>query len=105
MRYGTRTHLKQVWFSDEEMLILEKLLSKTTMNLSEYIRSCCLNKEIREKPDDRFYEILKPMRSISNNINQLTAKAHSLGYIDELSYQQDKERLDEVINDIRRKYL
>lgn len=105
MRYGIRTNKKQVWFTDDEIIILLDKVKKSGMTQSDYIRYCTLNKEIKEKPDDKFYEFLKLIRSISNNINQLAMKAHSLGYIDELAYKKEKIKLDNFIDEVRSKYL
>ena len=38
--------------------------------------------EPREKPDGRFYDAMQNLSAIGNNINQLAAKAHTLGFID-----------------------
>ena len=38
--------------------------------------------EPKEKPDDRFYDVMRELSSIGNNINQLAAKANTLGFID-----------------------
>ena len=35
--------------------------------------------EPREKPDKRFYVAMQEMYAIGNNLNQLAAKANSLG--------------------------
>lgn len=105
MRYGVRTNKKQVWFTDDEIVILLYNVKKSGMTQSDYIRYCTLNKEIKEKPDEKFYDFLKLLRSISNNINQLTMKAHSLGYIDELSYKNEKIKIDNFIDELRNKYL
>jgi len=105
LRYGTRINKKQVWFTDDEIVVFLDKVKKSGMTQSNYIRYCTLNKEIKEKPDDRFYDFLKYVRSISNNINQLTMKAHSLGYIDELEYKDEKNKLDNLIDEIINKYL
>ena len=46
------------------------------------IRMLLHSYEPREKPDERFYEAMREMYAIGNNLNQLTAKAHKLGFID-----------------------
>ena len=34
--------------------------------------------EPREKPDERFYDVMRELSAIGNNINQLAAKANTL---------------------------
>ena len=58
------------------------------MTESAVIRCLINNYEPREKPDDRFYEALKDLRAIGNNLNQLARKANSLGFIDETYYKK-----------------
>ena len=38
--------------------------------------------EPKEKPDARFYEAMRQLSAIGNNINQLAVKANTLGFID-----------------------
>ena len=40
------------------------------------------NYEPKEKPDTRFYEAMRQLSAIGNNINQLALKANTLGFID-----------------------
>lgn len=105
MRNGKRIIKKQVWYTIEENNELLKLIKKSGLNQSDYIRYTTLNKEIKEKPDDRFYEVMKLMRSISNNLNQISKKAHTLGFIDELKYKIESEKLDDFIDNVRTKFL
>ena len=38
--------------------------------------------EPKEKPDAKFYEAMRQLSTIGNNINQLAVKANALGFID-----------------------
>ncbi len=105
MRSGQRVCKKQVWYTKEEIYALDEKVLKSGMKISEYIRDCTLNKEIKEKPDQEFYNALKLLRAISNNLNQIAAKAHSLGFVDELAYKKEVEKLDTLVDDIRTRYL
>ena len=105
MKYEGRTHKKQFWFNEEEVLTLKDKSFKAGMNESDFIRKMLLGYKLKEKPDDRFYESLKLMRSISNNINQIAKKAHSLNYIDEVAYKKEADKWHSFINDIKNKYL
>ncbi len=40
---------------------------KSKLSRSSYIRKRCSNYEIKEKPDDRFYEVIKLLRKIIIN--------------------------------------
>lgn len=105
MRSGQRRFKKQVWYTKEEIGILDEKVKKSGLNQSDYFRKCTLDKEIKEKPDKEFYEALKLFRSVSNNLNQIAVKAHKLGFIDELAYKKEVLKLDSFIDDIRAKYM
>ena len=103
MRY--RNKKKQFWFSEEECKILAINSQKAGLSESEYIRELLLGYQLREKPDDRFYEHIKVIRSIANNMNQLAKKAHSLGFVDEVEYKRNADRVVDFIEEIKDKYL
>lgn len=100
-----RDRKKQFWFSEEECNILSINSKKAGLTESEYIRELLVGYKLKEKPDDRFYENLKVFRSIANNMNQLSKKAHSLGFVDELAYQKNVDKLVFFIGEIKDKYL
>ena len=97
MRY--RNIKKQFWFNEEECQILTINSYKAGLSESEYIR------ELKEKPDDRFYDNLKVIRSIANNLNQLAKKANSLGFIDEPEYKRNVDLIKKFIKDFKNEYL
>lgn len=105
MRNGQRRFKKQVWYTEEELVILNEKIKKSGLKQSDYFRKCTLDKEIKEKPDKDFYEALKLFRLTANNLNQIAIKAHKLGFIDELAYKKEVFKLDSFIDDIRAKYI
>lgn len=105
MRCGQRRIKKQVWYTEDEIIILNEKIKKSGLKQSDYFRKCTLDKEIKEKPDKNFYEALKLFRAISNNLNQIAIKAHKLGFVDELAYKKEVTKLDDFIDDIRAKYI
>ena len=78
---------------------------KAGMTESDYLRYIILGYTIKEKPDDKFYEVMKQMRSIARNLNQLTVKAHSLGFIDELSLNKQKELWIKFMDEVKEEVL
>lgn len=103
MRY--RNIKKQFWFSEEENKILATNSEKAGLSESEYIRELLIGYKLKEKPDDRFYESLKVIRGLANNMNQLATKTHSLGFIDELSYQKNADKVFLFIEQFKDEYL
>ena len=101
----TRTHKKQFWFNDVEEKALKEKASLAGMNESDFIRCLVLGYELKAKPDIEFYKSIRFFRSISNNLNQIAVKAHSLKFIDELSYKKEVDKMDKLIDDLKLKYL
>lgn len=103
MRY--RNKKKQFWFSFEESEVLAINSQKAGLSESEYIRKLVIGYKLKEKPDSEFYETMKLMRSISNNLNQIAKKAHTLNYIDEVAYQKQCDKMQDFIEEVKNKYL
>ena len=101
----TRGIKKQFWFNKEEATILKKKAKKVGVNESTLIRNLVMGFEPKEKPDERFYDSLKQLRSIGNSFNQLAAKANALDLIDEVEYKKQKKKLDDIIIKLKEEYL
>lgn len=73
----------RVWLSKSENVELTRKAKITGLPKSTVIRLLLNNYEPKEKkPDTRFYEAMRQLSAIGNNINQLAAKANTLGFID-----------------------
>lgn len=101
----TRNIKKNFWLNREEAIMLKKKAKKVGMNESTLIRNLIIGFEPREKPDEKFYETLRPLYSIANSLNQLTKKANSLGFIDEVAYKKLYKEICNITVDIKKKYL
>lgn len=96
---------KQFWFNKEEATMLKKKSKKVGVNESTLIRNLVMGFEPKEKPDERFYDSLKQLRSIGNSFNQLVAKANALNFIDEIEYKKEKKKIDDIIIKLKEEYL
>ena len=86
MRKGIK---KQFWLSEKDAADLKQKAQRCGITETAMIRMLLHSYEPREKPDERFYEAMREMYAIGNNLNQLTAKAHKLGYIDTPMLRQE----------------
>ena len=67
---------------------------------------CILNKEIKEKPDEKFYDTtLEQLRGIATNINQIARVANQTRIIDVDSLKIFEKEVKDIISDLRKKYL
>ena len=73
---------RQFWLSPEENAELKRKAKLSGINKTSVIRILIRGYEPKEKPDGRFYEAMRQLSAIGNNINQLAVKANTLGFID-----------------------
>lgn len=71
------------------------------------VLSVCFSKATsREKsPDERFYDVMRELSAIGNNINQLAAKANTLGFVDAPQLKKEAERWHKFQADVERTFL
>ena len=100
-----RTIKKQFWFSRDEAQDLQKKAKKACLSEAGLVRLLLRGYEPREKPDDRFYDVMRELSAIGNNINQLAAKANTLGFIDAPQLKKEAERWHKFQADVERVFL
>ena len=61
--------------------------------------------EPKEKPDDRFYDVMRELSAIGNNLHQLTAKANALGFIDAPLLRKETEKWNKFQCEVERLIL
>ncbi|MCD8054970.1 MAG: plasmid mobilization relaxosome protein MobC [Lachnospiraceae bacterium] len=100
-----RTVDKHIWFSRAEAQDLQKKAKKACLSEAALIRLLLRGYSPREKPDDRFYDAMRELSAIGNNIHQLSAKANALNFIDAPMIEREAERWHKFQADIERKFL
>ena len=73
---------KQFWLSPQDARELKRKAKLCGITETAVIRILLHGYEPKEKPDARFYEAMRQLSAIGNNINQLAVKANALGFID-----------------------
>ena len=92
-----RNQRVEVYLTKEELTRLNENVARTGMSREGYMRALILGHEPKELPPMDFYDLLKELRQINNNINQIAAKANSIGFVDHGQYRKDSMALSEVI--------
>ena len=92
-----RTNVVRFRLTDEELKRLNQDVKKTGLSREAYLR--LITKKIRPKarPPEPFIEILKTLRQISNNMNQIAAKANTIGFMDSDAYWENVKELQKAI--------
>lgn len=75
-------------------------LSKSTL-----IRCLIAGYEPKEKPDEKFYDILNELRYIGHNINQIIKNSHHLGFVDKSPYTRQVDKLNDILDNLVNEYL
>lgn len=101
----TRNIKKQVWINKDEERKLKEKTYITGLSESELLRRMINDMTIREKPDEKFYEYLKELRQIGNNLNQIAHKLNAIGEFDAEMYKLNANTLNNYIIEIKEKYL
>lgn len=96
---------KQFWISPQEVAELKRKAELAGISETAVIRLLIRVYEPREKPDSNFYEAMRKLSSIGNNINQLATKAHTLGFIDAPMLKAEALRLYKFQADIEVEFL
>ena len=96
---------KQFWFSPQEAKELKRKAKLCGITETAVIRILLRGYEPREKPDGRFYDAMRNLSAIGNNINQLAAKAHTLGFIDVPMLKNEANRWHRFQADIEATFL
>ena len=96
---------KHILMTKVEAQDLRKKAKKACLSEAALIRLLVKGYEPREKPDDRFYDVMKELSTIGNNLNQLTAKANTLGFIDAPLLKKEVEKWNKFQCEVERLYL
>ena len=105
MRMSKRTIEKHILMTRAEAQDLQKKAKKACLSEAGLIRLLLKGYEPREKPDADFYETMKELSAIGNNINQLAVKANALGFADAPQLKKEAERWHKFQADMERTYL
>ena len=101
-RNRTRKHRVEVAMNDQEYELFLKHVEECGLSKQAYLLELVKNRVPQPLPSDDFEEVIRQLRRIGNNINQLVMIAHKNGYMDILKFNKAKEELDHQIVEIRK---
>ena len=91
--------------NEEENKILNEKVKKSGLNKSEFFRKIILDYQLKEKPDEKFYEVLSQLRGMATNLNQIARKANALDIVDAPFYKKVYEKWNRLSEDIKKEFL
>ncbi len=96
---------KQFWLSPEDAAELKRKAQVCGLTETAAIRILIRGFIPREQPDAKFYEVMRELSAICNNINQLAAKANALSFVDVPMLREEAIRWHRFQADIESHFL
>ena len=86
-----------LYLNEEEAAQFEKLVKKSCVGKSSYIRHLIRGLVPAERPTADFYAVKEELSRIGRNLNQIATKAHSLNLVDAVRYDAVVKQLWETL--------
>ena len=95
-----------IFLNEDEKKIFDEKAKKSGLSKSEFFRKIILDYQLREQPDERFYEILSLLRNMANNLNQM-ARTHNRyqGYMREDKFTPLLNQIQDFVLSMQEVYL
>lgn len=96
-----RTHRVEVAMNDQEYGKFLDSVHACGLTKQAYLLFLISNRIPQPLPSDDFQEVIRQLRKIGNNLNQITVIAHKTGSIDIMKFKQAVSNLNDAIIEIR----
>ena len=96
---------KHFRFTEKENNLIQDLARKTHLSENEVVVTSLSSIILKEAPSRSFYYDLEKINKIGVNINQIAKVANQTGVIMSNKLYECIDGLDELVNDLRKKYL
>lgn len=83
----------EIYFTKDELDALMTKVQKTNLSREGFCRQVLNAAEVREAPSADVKELLRLMRRIGGNINQLLHRANTVGFVDTVQLRKDLAEL------------
>ena len=95
MRNGKK---KIEFYVDDDLYdYFEFKLTNIKLSKSAYLRMMIKQVAPVESPSNEYFQVVKDLHGIANNINQIAAKANNLNWVDKEQYDSNYKELNKVI--------
>lgn len=95
-----------IFLNEDEKKIFDEKAKKSGLSKSEFFRKIILDYQLREQPDERFYEILSLLRNMANNLNQMARTYNrNRGYMREDKFTPLLNQIQDFVLSMQEVYL
>ena len=84
---------------------LYDLVAKSGRSREAFLRAMIEGYQLCERPDREFYKAMLEISAIGNNVNQLAAKANTLGFIDVPKLEEEAKKWHQFQLTVRENFL
>ena len=97
---GKRNIEIKVRLNRKEAELLNKRVKKSRLSREAYLRHLINGLVPQDAPPPAYFDFMRELHGIGNNLNQIAQKAHVLGVMDERRYEEETRKFDQLIRDI-----
>lgn len=95
-----------IFLNEKEKKIFDEKVKKSGLNKSEFFRKFILDYELKEQPDERFYEMLSQLRGMANNLNQMARTYNRYqGYINTDKFTPLLHQIENLVLSMQEVYI
>ena len=100
-----RNNKIELYLSDEEYKHLVRIVKRSGLNKSSYLRQLISGVTPKDAPPLDYYHMMRELNYIGNNLNQIAHMANAIGLINEDEYEKNVNLLKEAILTITKAVL
>lgn len=94
-----------IFLNEDEKKILDEKVKKSGLNMSELFRKIILDYQLKEQPDERFYEMLYQLRGMATNLNQIAKSCNRYGYVNNNKFTPLANQIKDLVLSLQEVYL
>ena len=95
-----------VYLNEIEKEVFDDKVKKAGLTYSDFFRYIILGYQLKEKPDERFYEILYQLRGMATNLNQMARVYNrNQGYVKDYKISELLNQIEDLILSMQNAYL
>ena len=98
-----RPNVVKFRLTDKELKQLNQDVKKTGLSREAYLRLITKKIQPKELPSVDFHGVMKVLQQICNNMNQIAAKANTIGFVDNNAYWENVHELQKAIGALMEK--